>query len=113
MKFEVLRCPYCGSEGEARHEGDFWFCAHCGLKFTDIVNNANLGTETTPETVLAAEVFMHKLSEYSGLPIFAHTAVAEIAAQLQGRLEPVLPMKLQKKYFDLPSQKPGNRPLWG
>ena len=87
--------------------------AACHLQFTDLINNANLGTETTPETVLAAEVFMHKLSEYSGLPIFAHTAVAEIAAQLQGRLEPVLPMKLQKKYFDLPSQKPGNRPLWG
>ena len=23
------------------------------------------------------------------------------------------PMNLQEKYFDLPSQKPGNRPLWG
>ena len=28
--------------------------AACGLKFTDLVNNTNLGTETTPETVLAS-----------------------------------------------------------
>ena len=47
---------------------------------------------------------------YFGYPITPQT---EIAAQLQGKLEPVLPMKLQEKYFDLPSQKPGNRPLWG
>jgi len=25
----------------------------------------------------------------------------------------VLKLTLQEKYFDLPSQKPGNRPLWG
>ena len=87
--------------------------AACHLQFTDLINNANLGTETTPETVLAAADYMDKLSAYSGLPIFAHTAVTEIAAQLQGKLAPVLPMKLQEKYFDLPSQKPGNRPLWG
>ena len=87
--------------------------AACHLQFTDLINNANLGTETTPETVLAAADYMQKLSEYSGLPIFAHTAVTEIAAQLQGKLAPLLPMKLQEKYFDLPSQKPGNRPLWG
>jgi len=25
----------------------------------------------------------------------------------------VIPLQLQEKYFDLPSQKPGNRPMWG
>ena len=87
--------------------------AACGLKFTDIVNNANLGTETTPETVLGAIPYMEELSRLSGLPIFAHTAETAVAAGLAGKLEPVLPLQLQEKYFDLPSQKPGNRPLWG
>ena len=87
--------------------------AACGLKFTDLINNTNLGTETTQETVLDARENMEKLSELSGLPIFATTAVAHIAPMLQGLAEPVLPLKLQEKYFDLPSQKPGNRPLWG
>ena len=87
--------------------------AACGLKFTDIINNANLGTETTPETVLAAREYMERLSELSGLPIFATTAVESVAPALVGLAEPVLPLRLQEKYFDLPSQKPGNRPLWG
>ena len=87
--------------------------AACGLKFTDLINNTNLGSETTAETVLAAENYMQELSRLSGLPIFATTATEAVAAELKGKLENVLPMKLQEKYFDLPSQKPGNRPLWG
>ena len=85
----------------------------CGLRFTDIVNNANLGTETTPETVLDAVPYLEELSRLSGLPIFAHTAQANVAKALEGKLTPVISLQLQEKYFDLPSQKPQNRPLWG
>ena len=84
--------------------------AACGLQFTDIVNNSNLASETTAETVLFSQDFVEKLSQLSGLPIFATTAVAAVAKELP---EPVISLKLQEKYFDLPSQKPGNRPLWG
>jgi hypothetical protein len=87
--------------------------AACGLKFTDIINNSNLGTETTPEIVRASRDYMEKLSALSGLPIFATTAVTQVAQELSDLTEPVLPLQLQEKYFDLPSQKPGNRPLWG
>ena len=87
--------------------------AACGLPFTDIINNANLGPETTAETVLASVEFMQQLSQLSGLPIFAHAAEISVAEGLKGKLEPVIPLHLQDKYFDLPSQRPGNRPLWG
>ena len=87
--------------------------AACGLKFTDIINNSNLGTETTPDTITASLPFIEKLSEISGLPIFATTAVKAVAAALPQSITPVLPLQLQEKYFDLPSQKPANRPLWG
>ena len=83
----------------------------CGLTFTDIVNNSNLASETTPETILASKDYMEKLSQLSGLPIWLTTAEKEVAAQLD--TENVLPLTLQEKYFDLPTQKPGNRPLWG
>ena len=86
--------------------------AACGLKFTDIVNNSNLAAETTPETVLQSVPYMERLSELSGLPIFATTAERTVAAKLEP-LPNVIPLRLQEKYFDLPSQKPGNRPLWG
>ena len=85
----------------------------CKLTFTDIVNNANLGPETTPETVLSALSYMEELSNLSELPIFAHTAEISVAEQLNGKLNPVIPLQLQEKYFDLPSQRPENRPLWG
>ncbi len=85
----------------------------CGLAFTDIVGNSNLGPETTPETVLDSVVYTETLSRISGLPIFAYAAEAQVARQLTGKLSPVIPLQLQEKYFDLPSQRPGNRPLWG
>ena len=75
--------------------------AACGLAFTDIVNNSNLGPETTPETVLESLEYIQKLSELSGLPVFAHTAEAAVAAKLTG-LETVFPLHLQEKYFDIP-----------
>ena len=85
----------------------------CGLPFTCIISNANLASETTPQTVLDAVPYMESLSRLSGLPIWLHTATMEVAKGLDDRLPNLLPLRLQKKYFDLPSQKPGNRPLWG
>ena len=87
--------------------------AACGLRFTDLINHTNLGSETTAETVLSAVPYMEELSRLSGLPVFATTATYEVAAELAGKIDNVIPLKLQEKYFDLPSQKPGNRPLWG
>ena len=87
--------------------------AACGLKFTCIINNSNLGTETNAQTILDSIPYITALSELSGLPTWLHTATIEVSKDLNGKLEPVLPLRLQEKYFDLPSQKPANRPLWG
>ena len=70
--------------------------AACGLKFTDLVNNTNLGDLTTAETVTGSQEYMQKLSKLSGLPIFAHTAENAVAAALQDKLNPLLPLQLQK-----------------
>ena len=67
--------------------------AACGLRFTDIVNNSNLGPETTPQTVLDSLAYIEKLSALSGLPVFAHTAEASVARQLSG-IENVFPLRL-------------------
>jgi len=85
----------------------------CGLKFTDIVNNSNLASETTAETVLDSVSYVEKLSQLSGLPVFATSVVNTVATELAEKLQDVLPLQLQEKYFDLPSQKPTPRPLWG
>ena len=75
--------------------------AACGLKFTDIINNSNLGAETTPQTVLESLEYIRELSQLSGLPVFAHTAEETVARQLE--ISNVFPLHLQDKYFDLPT----------
>jgi len=86
-----------------------------GLRFTDIVNNANLAHETTLNTVLDATPFMERLSQLSGLPVWLTAAEESVAADLKGKVANLLPMKLQKKYFDLPEQKKPRppKPLFG
>ena len=75
--------------------------AACGLKFTDIINNSNLGAETTPQTVLESLEYIRELSQLSGLPVLAHTAEETVARQLE--ISNVFPLRLQDKYFDLPT----------
>ena len=69
------------------------------LTFTCIVNNSNIGPETTPETVRASLEYAQGVSRATGLPIWFHTAEKRVAEGLSD-LE-VLPLTLQKKYFDL------------
>lgn len=71
--------------------------AACGLHFTCIVNNSNLGSETTAKTVLDSIDFVERLSSVTGLEIWMHTAEASVAEQLAGIS--VMPMTLQKKNF--------------
>ena len=77
--------------------------AACHIPFTHIVNNANLGWETTAQDLLDAAPYMEQLSRLSGLPLWMHTAQEAVAKDLEGKLSPVLPLQLQEKYFDLPT----------
>lgn len=74
--------------------------AACGLPFTCIVNNSNIGSETTKETVLDSVAYAEAVSLATGLPIWLHTAESHIVEELSGL--PTLSLTLQKKYFDLP-----------
>ena len=67
--------------------------AVCGLKFTAIVNNTNLGELTDKETVLNSAGYIKEICALSGLP-FKFTAVKE-GLGLAG--EEYFPIKLQKK----------------
>ena len=75
--------------------------AACGMKFSCIVHNTNLGPETTVQTVTDATEKLNRLCSMSGLPLWMHTAPEAVARQLQG---PVLALHLQEKYFALPDQ---------
>lgn len=70
--------------------------AACRIPFTGIVNNTNLGRETTAETVLASITYAEEVSGLSGLPIVMTTAVADVAEELSGKVENLFPLTLQK-----------------
>ncbi len=71
------------------------------LPFTAIVNNSNIGNETTVEDVLATVSRAEELSKLSGLPVIMTTAESKIADELKSKIDNVLPLKLQNKYFDI------------
>ena len=68
-----------------------------GIKFNCIVNNSNIGSETTAEIFLEAMDFAKELSEKTNLPIWFHTAEKSVAENLPDI--PLLPLSLQKKIF--------------
>ncbi len=69
------------------------------LPFTGIVNNSNLGEETTAEDVLATAREVQRLSELSGLPVRFTSVEAELVPVLEGKLENLFPLRLQEKYY--------------
>jgi len=67
-----------------------------GIRFTGLVNNTNLGAETAPEDVLASLPYAEEVSALSGLPIVATAVREDLMAKLDGKVENLFPLKLQK-----------------
>ena len=66
----------------------------CGLKFSAVINNSNLGAESTTEIVRSTSAKAEELCRRTGLPLFATTAEAGIAE------DGMMPLKLQKRPFE-------------
>ena len=66
----------------------------CGLAFTGIVNNSNLGAETTAQSIEATSAKVEKLCRMTGLPLVATTAEKSIAKK------GMVPVVLQKRPFE-------------
>ncbi|MBE6748508.1 MAG: MinD/ParA family protein [Ruminococcaceae bacterium] len=67
------------------------------IKFTAIVNNSNLGPLTTKEDVLDSLESANELASLSGLPVKMTTVDENLFNILNGEIENVFPLKLQKK----------------
>ncbi|MCF0262053.1 MAG: hypothetical protein HUK23_03985 [Sphaerochaetaceae bacterium] len=68
----------------------------CGLKFTGIVNNSNLGAETTVDMVLSTVEKAKQLAKETGLELVATTAQSSVAALDKN----LVSLTLQKRPFD-------------
>ena len=68
-----------------------------GIRFTALVNNSNLGVETTAEDVLASMRYAEEVAAMSGLPVVMTTADEKLQSELMDKVANLFPLKLQKK----------------
>ena len=69
------------------------------IKFTGLVNNSNLGAETTEADVLSSVSYAENVSELSGLPIFMTTVEKSLFERLSPKIENLFPLDLQRYIF--------------
>lgn len=69
----------------------------CGLKFTGLVNNSNIGEETTAEDIIKSIGYANEVSQASGLPIVMTSVKHELYDELKNKIDNLLPMTLQAK----------------
>ncbi len=67
------------------------------FKFTGIINNSNLGVETTAEDVLNSVKYAEDAAKATGLPLAATTVNEKLYQELSGKIDNLFPLKLQKK----------------
>ena len=69
----------------------------CGMRFTALVNNSNLGVETTAEDVLRSVSYANEVAAMSGLPVVMTTADQKLQSELEGKIPDLFSLQLQKK----------------
>ena len=67
-----------------------------GIRFTGLVNNTNLGAETTAGDILASLPYASEMAERSCLPIVATSVRKDLMEELDGKVENLFPLRLQK-----------------
>ena len=68
-----------------------------GMRFTGVVNNSNLGEETTPEDVLSSMDYAREICRLAGLPLRMTTVHESLYPSLRDQIDNLLPLTLQRK----------------
>ncbi len=71
--------------------------AACGLKFTAIINNSNLGAETTADDVISSLDYAAEISQKTELPVLFTSVNRSVAEQLNGEIENLYVMEIETK----------------
>lgn len=69
------------------------------LRFTGIVNNSNLGEETTAETVFSSVSYAEEISRLAGVPVVMTTVREDLFAELDGKIPNLKAITLQPKIW--------------
>lgn len=88
-KFRPLT-PDCASTVAVMREIE----AAAGMKFTGIINNSNLGDETTADDVIGSVAYAKAISEASGLPIKMTTVKEDLYESVKDKVSDCFPIRL-------------------
>ena len=69
----------------------------CGIRFTGIVNNSNLGAETDAELVRGSLKFGEETAQKTGLPVVLNTVEDTLYQELKNDISDLFPLHLQKR----------------
>lgn len=68
-----------------------------GMHFTAVVNNSNLGEETTAEDVLTSQAYADEICALTGLPLRMTCVHERLYPELKDKIDNLFPLKLQRK----------------
>ena len=88
-KFRPLT-PDCASTVAVMHEIE----TAAGMKFTGIINNSNLGDETTADDIIGSATYAQAISEASGLPIKMTTVKEDLYESVKDKVSDCFPIRL-------------------
>lgn len=71
--------------------------AACGLKFTGLVNNSNIGNDTTAQDIIKSMDYANEVSNTSGLPVVMTSVKADLYSELKSQIDNLLSLTLQAK----------------
>ncbi len=69
----------------------------CGITFTGLVNNSNLGEQTTEEDVIKSLAYAKEIERVTGVKLKLTTVKEELYDKLCDKVENLFSLKLQKK----------------
>ena len=69
----------------------------CKLKFTGLVNNSNLGDETTAQDVINSMEYAREVERLSGVPLKLTTVRQELESELSDKIDNLMALNLQSR----------------
>ena len=71
-----------------------------GINFTAIINNSNLGADTTAQDVIASLPYAEKISKTMNLPVIATSVNEKLKNELSGKISNLYNMNLQNSLIN-------------
>ncbi len=97
MLFVINKYRYLTADAEATIEVMREIELAAGMKFTGIVNNSNLGEETTAEKIIETIDYANEVAKLSGLDIKVTTVKKGLETEACKKIENIMPIEIYVK----------------